>query len=208
MSRLSPSALAAVTVLVVCVITAAFGFGSQKVGAQDRLNASPVLVVNDATAPVAVMDTSPASRRIPWRKWVVIHLDGTDYRSEPLTMVPKGFRLHITDINAFGCDENLKEPMAVNLTLWPADYPGQADPNNPPDTDQIPRTALMMQSRGVFRNMMHWGSSQQPNVFANEGETLWAETYRSGSRLHAEMAIWVQGFFEPNDSRALTEPGW
>lgn len=208
MSRLSPSALAAVTVLVVCVVTAAFGFGSQKVGAQDRLNASPVLVVNDATAPVAVMDTSPASRRIPWRKWTVLHLDQADYRSEPVVTVPKGFRLHITDINAFGCVEALKDDMAVNLTLWPRDYPGQADPNMPPDTDQIPRTALMMQSRGVFRNMMHWGGAQQPNVFVDEGETIWAETYRSSSRLHAEMAVWVVGFLEPMAGGGVKEPGW
>ena len=208
MSRLFPSALAAVTVLVVSVVIVVFGFNGQEVGAQDRLNATPVLVVNDATAPVAVLDSSPASRRIPWRKWVVTHLDQTDYRSEPVVTVPKGFRLHITDFNAFGCVESLKDQMAVNLTLWPRDYPGQADPNMPPDTDQIPRTALMMQARGVFRNMMHWGGAQQPNVFIDEGETLWVETYRSSSRLHAEMATWLVGFLEPMAGGAIKEPGW
>ena len=86
--------------------------------------------------------------------------------------------------------------MAVNLTLWPSDYPGVADPNVPPATDEIPRTAVILSHRGIFRGMRHWGGSQQPNVFADEGETVWVEAYRTSARLHAEAAVWVQGFVQ------------
>lgn len=192
MARLVTFATAAAVILVVSAAT--LFFGGADVGAQDRFNATPVLVVNDTTAPVIVNDGQPD--KMPFRKWVVIHLDETDYRSEPLATVPKGFRLHVTDINFFGCSENLKDDMAVNLTLWPADYPGKADPNVPPPTDEIPRTALMILPRGVFQGMRHFGGSQQPNIFADSGETVWVEAYRSSARLHAEGAIWVQGYVQ------------
>lgn len=208
MARLITSATAAVVVLVVSVTVLVFGVGGNDVGAQDRFNATPVLVVNDATAPVSVIDSS-APRRIPWRKWAVIHLDESDYRSEPVMTVPKGFRLYISDINVFACVQNLKDEMAVNLTLWPADYPGQADPNVPPDTDAIPRTAVILSHRGIFRGMRHWGGSQQPNVFLDEGETVWAEAYRTSARLHAEAAVWVVGFLEQTTGKfAPKEPTW
>jgi hypothetical protein len=183
-----------------------FGVGGNDVGAQDRLNATPVLVVNDATAPVSVINSSEP-RRIPWRKWAVIHLDKTDYRSEPLVTVPKGFRLHITDINVFACVEKLSDEMAVNLTLWPEGYP-PADPNVPPATDEIPRTAVILSPRGIFQGMRHFGGSQQPNVFMDEGETVWAEAYRTTARLHAEAAVWVVGYLEQAAGKMPKELGW
>lgn len=195
MSRLVTFATAAAVILIVSAAT--LFLGGADVGAQDRLNATPVQVVNDRTAPVLVSDSRLHK---PFRQWVVIHLDESDYHSVPLIEkgipVPDGFRLHITDINVFACVENLKDEMAVNLTLWPAGYPGQADPNMPPATDEIPRTAVMLSPRGIFRGMRHFGGSQQPNVFADQGETVWVEAYRSSSRLHAEAAVWVQGYFE------------
>ena len=192
MARLVTLATAAVVILVVSAAT--LFLGGTDVGAQDRLNATPVLVVNDATAPVIVSDGQP--RKMPFRKWVVIHLDEADYRSEPLATVPEGFRLHVTDINFNGCSQNFKDDMAMNLTLWPRGYPGEADPNMPPPTDVIPRTVLLIQPRGIFQGMRHFGGSQQPNIFVDGGETAWVEVYRTSSRLHAEGTAWVQGFVE------------
>ena len=82
------------------------------------------------------------------------------------------------------------------------DYPGEANPDVPPATDEIPRTAIMIAQRGIFQGMMHFGGTQQPHVFANEGENVWVEAYRTTSRLHAEAAVWVQGFVEQIDLKA------
>jgi hypothetical protein len=202
MSRLVTFATAAAVILVVSAAT--LFVGGTDVGAQLLFNATPVLVVNDTTAPVIVSDGEGA--RTPFRKWVVIHLDEKEYRSEPLAMVPKGFRLHVTDINFFGCSAALKDDMAVNLTLWPMDYPGEANPDVPPATDEIPRTALMILPRGVFQGMQHFGGSQQPNIFADQGEQVWVEVYRSSARRHAEGAIWVQGFLQEIGKRGKEIP--
>ena len=175
MARLVTFATAAAVILVVSAAT--LFVGGTDVGAQSwSLNITP--------------------EKMPFRKWVVIHLDETDYRSEPLATVPKGFRLHVTDINFNGCSQNFKDDMAMNLTLWPEKYPGAADPTMPPPTDEIPRTILLISPRGIFRGMKHFGGSQQPNIFADQGETVWVEVYRTSSRLHADGTAWVQGFVE------------
>jgi hypothetical protein len=206
MSRLFSSALAAATVLVVSLGFIVFGVGAKNVDAQFSVNATPVQVVNSADSPVLVMDAK--ARGIPWRQWTMVHLDNTDYRSEPVVTVPKGYNLRITDINVNACSEVLRDTIAVNLTLWPADYPGSADPNNPPPVDEIPRTVVLLQNRGVFRSMVHYGGTQQPNQFFREGETVWVEAYRTLGKGHGEAATWVQGVLEPAAVAPPTGERW
>jgi len=55
----------------------------------------------------------------------------------------------------------------------------------------------MLVKRGVFRNMAHWGTSQQPHIFVNEGQAVWAEVYRSMGRGPAEARVWTTGYLVP-----------
>jgi hypothetical protein len=200
--------IASATATIIVVSVALFGLGGERVGAKQKdlpFNATPVFVTNDAASPVLTWDTMAAGR-IPFKKWVIVHLDEADYRSEPvIKAVPKGFRFVVTDINVDACTERLKDEMAANLTIWPVGY-GEADPNTPPDDQVVPKNAIVLTDRGVFRGYRHFGASQQPNVFVDEGEAVWAEVYRSTGRQHAEARVWVTGFFEPN--RMLREPGY
>lgn len=155
-----------------------------------QTNATPVLVVNGSDVPIPTTDG-----RLAWQQWTIIHLKDADYRSEPVFTVPRGFRLFITDVNFDGCTSQLREAMGSNLTVWPEGYTG--DPDTPPDDDVIPKNALMLVKRGVFRKMAHWGTSQQPNIFVNEGQAVWAEVYRSMGRGEAEGRVWTSGYLVP-----------
>lgn len=202
MARFVSFATAASVILVVSAVT--LFVGGTDVDAELLFNATPVRVVNDAISPV-VVDDKPG--RLPWKQWAVIHLDETDYHSVKVTTVPEGYRLFVTDINVFACVEALKDEMAMNLTIWERGYPGKPDPMVPPATDEVPRTAVMLSHRGIFRGMRHFGGSQQPNIYLDPGETLWAEVYRTSSRLHSEAATWLVGYLEPV-GRMEPPPGW
>jgi hypothetical protein len=56
--------------------------------------------------------------------------------------------------------------------------------------------------------MRHFGGSQQPNIFADGGETVWVEAYRTTARRHAEAAIWVQGFVQQVGTAGSQLPNW
>jgi hypothetical protein len=165
-----------------------FHQGEARVNAQ--ANGTDVVVVNRPDMPIPTTDG-----RIPWQRWTIVELDNQNYRSEPVFTVPKGFRLFINDINFDGCSQTLVENLGSNLTIWPVGYTG--DPNTPPDDHLVPKDALILTRRGVFRGMTHWGTSQQPNIFVNEEQAVWAEVYRSIGRGHAEARVWVSGFLVP-----------
>jgi hypothetical protein len=155
-----------------------------------QTDAMSVVVVNGPDMPIPT-----SNGRVPWQQWTLIKLQDSDYRSEPVYTVPRGFRLFITDVNFDGCTSQLREAIGSNLTIWPEGYVG--DPNIPPDDEVIPKNALMLAKRGVFRRMAHWGTSQQPNIFVNEGQAVWAEVYRSMGKGSAEARVWVSGYLVP-----------
>jgi hypothetical protein len=158
-----------------------------------------VKVVNAAPIPVA---EPSLSARLVFSKWVNIPLEGKAYHSVPLVRVPKGYRLVIDNINVDACSPP-EEEMTANLTFWPRDYE-VANPDEPPPDDIVPKIKIVLQPQGVFFKYRHFGANQTGLVYANEGQLIWAEAYRTGDRAgDAEARVWVSGYFLP----AVQTPG-
>jgi hypothetical protein len=87
--------------------------------------------------------------------------------------------------------------MTANLTFWPADYE-VANPDEPPPDDIVPKIKVVLQPQGVFFGYRHFGANQTGLVYANEGQLIWAEAYRSSARSgDSEARLWVSGYFLP-----------